>query len=177
MEFKRKFDNDLKNELSILERLSYHTTNDVGFINELEKEMKEKGLLQEDPKKKITLKIKEKAKNIIENNELYTIKNKRKRGDDIPNLFNRDKFDNIKEDIESLIKIPLFSNAIEEQEIDFNKEVDNHDKGNTEAKNLNDIINKQVFYKAMNALDFSFERDIKPFNFENREAFLNHLGI
>ncbi|WP_190319145.1 hypothetical protein [Campylobacter sp. LR286c] len=45
--FKRKFDNVAitEKELVYLEKLSYHSTNDSAFINELQNELRQKGLI------------------------------------------------------------------------------------------------------------------------------------
>ena len=102
LEYKRKFDSDLGNALSVLERLSYHTLNDVGFIAELESQMQKSGLLFENEKKKIVLHTSKRAKQITKDNELFTITNERLRGSQIPNLFNYERYKEIQEYIRTL---------------------------------------------------------------------------
>ncbi|EDP7363351.1 DEAD/DEAH box helicase, partial [Campylobacter jejuni] len=46
--FKRKYDSDLENELNALEKLTYHTRNDVEFIKQLNESMNKEGLLFEE---------------------------------------------------------------------------------------------------------------------------------
>lgn len=61
--FKRKFDEDLNNELRVIEELYYHSINEPKYISDLRKELKEKGLLDdEDNKKTIFLKLKDSFK-------------------------------------------------------------------------------------------------------------------
>ncbi|EPS1558002.1 hypothetical protein ACVBZ5_000099 [Campylobacter jejuni] len=48
--FKRKYDSDLENELNALEKLTYHTKNDVEFIKQLNESMNKEGLLFEEEK-------------------------------------------------------------------------------------------------------------------------------
>lgn len=75
--FKRKFDADCNNDLSILERLTYHTLNDVEFIKKLNEGMISQGLLPDDPKQRVDLVPNKKLKHIIEDNQIYYAKNER----------------------------------------------------------------------------------------------------
>lgn len=174
LEFRRKFDSDLGNPLSILERLSYHTLNEVGFISELEKQMTKSGLLFENPKKRVVLKISEKAKAITQENELYYIKNMRKKGDEIPTLFNYERFENMQEAIMPLA-IPLFSQDIQEKEVHFSDKVSD-EEGARSVKNLCDVVAKEVFYKAINQLQLRFDTHIKPFGFVSKREFIESFG-
>lgn len=45
---KRKFDNDLENPLRILEEFYYHSDNDVRYLDELKRELKNKGFIQDN---------------------------------------------------------------------------------------------------------------------------------
>lgn len=75
--FKRKYDSDLENELNALEKLTYHTRNDVEFIKQLNESMNKEGLLFEEEKTRIDLIVNEKIKEIIKNNKIYYANNKR----------------------------------------------------------------------------------------------------
>lgn len=45
--FKRKFDKDMKNDLRVIEELHYHSKDESSYINEIEKELRQRGLLDE----------------------------------------------------------------------------------------------------------------------------------
>ncbi|WP_394909159.1 DEAD/DEAH box helicase family protein [uncultured Helicobacter sp.] len=169
LEYKRKFDSDLGNALSVLERLSYHTLNDVGFIAELESQMQKNGLLFENEKKKIVLNMSKRAKQITKDHTIFTISNKRLRGSQRPNLFNYERYKEIQEHI-STLEIPLFSHKVAESEVDFAKKIENvaNKKG---VKKFCDVVAKEVFYKALNRLGLGFDTYIQPFGFESKEMF------
>lgn len=59
--YKRKFDEDIQNELRILEELHYHSVNDSKYISELKTALKEKGLYDDD-QVEIELKLKDEFK-------------------------------------------------------------------------------------------------------------------
>jgi len=59
--FRRKFDEDIENELRILEQLHYHSINDAKYISEIRKVLIEKGIIDDDIEQK-ELKLKEKFK-------------------------------------------------------------------------------------------------------------------
>ncbi len=65
-----------------------------------------------------------------------------------------------------------------EQEVDFNKATDNEELKGSENSydNIKDLINKQVFYKAINILDFSFDKYIMPFGFKSRDEFFEYFS-
>ena len=55
--YKRKFDNDAENELQILESLHFHSPNESGYIQELNKALEEEGIIDaEKIEKKLTIK-------------------------------------------------------------------------------------------------------------------------
>lgn len=60
---KRKFDNDLQNELRILEEFYFHSDKDERYINELKNELKRQKLLPEKEKQLKLFDIKEEIKN------------------------------------------------------------------------------------------------------------------
>ncbi|MBT0868619.1 DEAD/DEAH box helicase, partial [Campylobacter coli] len=85
--FKRKYDSDLENELNALEKLTYHTRNDVEFIKQLNESMNKEGLLFEEEKTRIDLIVNEKIKEIIKNNKIYYANNKRIKKRDLKNFY------------------------------------------------------------------------------------------
>lgn len=170
MKFKRKFDTDLENELSELERLSYHAVNDVEFIDELNKQMKEQGLVVEtDPSKtRIILKPKEKIKQIIDKDKIFYAKNEKKiKG--LSGLFKE------KESIRkrtSAIKVPLFSTKIIDELLDFDKKQDEERLEVFENKQVKfSVIELKYILKAMNRLNLSFEL-IANLGYESKRAFV-----
>ncbi len=62
--FKRKYDDDINNELRVLEELHYHSLNDSRYIAEIKSELVKSGITPPDEKRKIiTVSIKEDIKN------------------------------------------------------------------------------------------------------------------
>ncbi|CEO12448.1 Uncharacterized protein conserved in bacteria [[Clostridium] sordellii] len=72
--YKRKYDNDLDNELRILEELYYHSINEPKYISDLKKELKENGIIEDDSNKIIVdLKLKDSFKktNVFKNGVIF----------------------------------------------------------------------------------------------------------
>lgn len=164
--YKRKFDNDIENELSILERLSYHTINEVQFIEELNKTMTEQGILVDSPKERIEL-IPNKELQHMTKNKIYYAKNKRVKKLKIEQQSNARE---IKLKIE-YISVPLFSNHIKEDEEKFKQKLQENDLQKIESlKN----IETKYFLKAMNMLDINFKDLKKDFNFNSKRDFIEN---
>lgn len=164
--YKRKFDNDIENELSILERLSYHTINEVQFIEELNKTMTEQGILVDSPKERIEL-IPNKELQHMTKNKIYYAKNKRVKKLEIQQQSNARE---IKLKIE-YISVPLFSNHIKEDEEKFKQKLQENDLQKIESlKN----IETKYFLKAMNMLDINFKDLKKDFNFNSKRDFIEN---
>lgn len=164
--YKRKFDNDIENELSILERLSYHTINEVQFIEELNKTMTEQGILVDSPKDRIEL-IPNKELQHMTKNKIYYAKNKRVKKLEIQQQSNARE---IKLKIE-YISVPLFSNHIKEDEEKFKQKLQENDLQKIESlKN----IETKYFLKAMNMLDINFKDLKKDFNFNSKRDFIEN---
>ena len=164
--YKRKFDNDIENELSILERLSYHTINEVQFIEELNKTMTEQGILVDSPKERIEL-IPNKELQHMTKNKIYYAKNKRVKKLEIQQRSNARE---IKLKIE-YISVPLFSNHIKEDEEKFKQKLQENDLQKIESlKN----IETKYFLKAMNMLDINFKDLKKDFNFNSKRDFIEN---
>lgn len=153
--FRRKYDNDLENELNALERLTYYTRNDVEFIKQLNESMNKEGLLFEEEKTRIDLIVNEKIKEIIKNNKIYYANNKRIKKCDLKN-FSITRIE-IEQKIKGL-KIPYFSNSIKESEEKFEEIKEEYDF--QKLSKLDNIDNK-YFLKAMNILGLDFKKSMK----------------
>lgn len=165
--YKRKFDNDLESELSMLERLSYHTLNEVEFIKNLNKSMMDQGLLFEDMKKRFELTPNKKLENIIKDNKIYYAKNKRIKKQDLK------YFEITREEMEQKIKslnIPLIAKGIKENEEKFEKIKEEYDF--QKLTRLGDHIPSKFFLKAMNMLGLSFEELNGNFDFKSKNEFV-----
>ncbi|QKF87064.1 type III restriction/modification system, restriction subunit [Campylobacter upsaliensis RM3940] len=169
LNFKRKYDNDLENELSALERLSYHTINDVAFIKNLNESMNKQGLLFEEEKRRVDLIVNEKIKPIIDNNKIYYANNKRIRRGDLQ-LFSMTRAE-IEQKIKGL-QIPLFSNSIKESEEKFEIVKEEYDLQNSST--LESIIDTKYFLKAMNMLGLSFKEINKNLDFTGKRDFIEN---
>lgn len=162
----RKFDNDATNELSMLERLSYHSHNEVSYITNLSNELKEQGILLEngdDTEIKVELTLSEKAKDIIINkqNSIYYVKNERQVRKNKKDLFNTTEILRKSKAIE----IPLISNNISEVEELNNANNNNNNNNNNNKENyitqnnkLAEKISYKIFAKAMNILNISMQK-------------------
>lgn len=169
LNFKRKYDNDLENELSALERLSYHTTNDIEFIKNLNENMREQGLLFEEWQKRVSLIVNEKLKPLINNNTIYYANNKRIKKGDLERLsITRIEME---QKIRGL-KIPLFSNSIKESEEKFEIVKEEYDLQNSST--LESIIDTKYFLKAMNMLGLSFKEINKNLDFTGKRDFIEN---
>lgn len=165
----RKYDNDLDNELNTLERLSYHTINDVAFIENLNESMSKQGLLFEEEKRRVDLIVNEKIKPIIDNNKIYYANNKRIRKGDLQ-LFSMTRAE-IEQKIKGL-QIPLFSNSIKESEEKFEIVKEEYDLQNSST--LKSIIDTKYFLKAMNMLGLSFKEINKNLDFKSKRDFIEN---
>ncbi|HEB7716621.1 TPA: DEAD/DEAH box helicase family protein, partial [Campylobacter coli] len=137
LKFKRKYDSDLENELNTLERLTYHTRNDVEFIKQLNESMNKEGMLFEEEKTRIDLIVNEKIKEIVENNKIYYANNKRTKKRDLKNFYIT------RIEMEQKIKglpIPYFSNSIKESEKKFEEIKEEYDLQKLSALNHIDNI-------------------------------------
>lgn len=165
--YKRKFDCDLENELSMLERLSYHTLNEVEFIKNLNQSMLDQGLLFEEPKKRIELKPNQKLETIMKKNKIYYAKNRRIKKQDLSHFMIA--LEEMEQKIRSL-EIPLFSKGVEEHEEHFLTIKEEHDL--QKLTKLGECIPAKYFLKAMNALGLSFEELNENFNFKSKREFI-----
>lgn len=162
--FKRKYDNDLTQELSMLERLTYHTINDVQFIEMLNSKMSETGLFVEFEEENIVLTPSQRAKELTNDKYiLYFVGNTRYKIDQ--NLYKKDK-----ENLSELIKrldIPLFSNKVKEYAL-FEDKIQQESERKKFEKNK---IAYNVFLKAFNVNGFEFNKLKQTFNIKSKREF------
>lgn len=164
--FKRKYDNDLTQELSMLERLTYHTINDVEYIKMLNEEMKQKGLFTEFEEENIILTPTQKAKELTnERYVLHFVGNTRNKKVN-KNLFEQED----KERLVALIQrlgIPLFSNKVSEYDL-LDKEIHKDDELKKFEK---DKIAYNVFLKAFNVARLEFSKLKRTFDIQSKREF------
>lgn len=168
LEYKRKFDNDLSNELRALEILSYHTINDVEFIKNLNESMIKQGLLFEEERNRIALLVNEKVGDIVKNNKIYYANNKRIKKQDLKH------FSITRIEMEQKIKglqIPCFSNSIKESEEKFEEIKEEYD---FQKLSKLDGIDIKYFLKAMNTLGLDFDEINKNFDFKGKKDFIEN---
>lgn len=146
---KRKFDENLGNEMRVLEELYYHSDSDHRYIDELKRELKKKGLIDDGRiEKKFNIKRDFAESPFFKNVKIW-------KNDQIENPERKQKtLDYLKDNLE--LKFDLESLGIREQEIDFDKA-----DSDTERLNINDVnkktiaktikeFEKHIFDKAVN---------------------------
>ncbi|WP_270982903.1 hypothetical protein [Campylobacter helveticus] len=160
----------------MLEILSYHSLNEVEYINQLKKELSEQGLLEYEKKEVVKLEPSKRAKELVSKNKIFYVKNER---------YPREKAELIAckrdEVIKDLIalEVPFFSKDISEKKMEFDgKMEENYDfKRNF---SFGEKLCFEVVAKAMNILKISM-REVKLFNpdFKSKkefyESFLRNL--
>lgn len=170
--YTRKFDNDLTNPLSVIEQLSYHTTNDAPYIENLNKSMIENGLFVELEEKRITLKPTKKAKDITSKYNIYYITNKRYKKD-FYSLFDSFEKTSVEHKLRS-INIPLFSNDIINS--DIFKEESSKDTNFKRSMRLKECIDFLIFQKAFNKTGLKFSEILTKFGVKSRAEFYEYLS-
>lgn len=153
--FVRKFDNDSENLMASLEILSYHSFNDVSFIAELEKGMREQGLLFGDERENFELNPTKKAKQITQKNRIFYVKNNRTKKWGLGKKYEKSEIER-----ELGLQCPYFSKGLSEKEIKFDET--GEEKELYINKKLSEAVEFGVFAKAMNILNITFA-DIKDF--------------
>lgn len=164
--FKRKFDNDNGNEMRILERLTYHTLNEVEFIERLNAKMKEEGLFDALEEEAVLLTPTKRAKELTNGKFiLYFIGNTRYKID--KNFFKPQEKSLLVQQAQSL-DVPLFSNRISESEI-FNKESQMQEA--RFKKFEKGKIDYPVFLKALNVARLEFDKLQRNFDIQGKSEF------
>jgi type III restriction enzyme len=146
---KRKFDNQLNNEMRALEELYYHSDSDHKYIDELKRELKKKGFIDD---KKIEKRFN--LKKDFANSDFY--KNVRIwKNEKVENPERKQKTLNyLKNNLD--LKFSLASFEIREEEIDFDSEYNDKDRLNINAQSKKTItikikdFEKHIFQKAIN---------------------------
>lgn len=114
---KRKFDNDLENDLRILEEFYYHSDDDHRYLDELKRELKNKGFIQDNKiVKKFEIKKDFKDGDFYKNVKIFF--NERKNN---PERRKRDLLE-IKKDFNFEYRTKDFS--LKEEQVDLNKDED-----------------------------------------------------
>ncbi|UTC48400.1 DEAD/DEAH box helicase family protein [Treponema vincentii] len=174
---RRKFDDDIGNELRILEEFYFHSDEDHRYINELSNELKNRGLMAEKRTQKI-FPVKPKQQEILNGMYLFVndrIENPARRLKKLP-----DNFQNLSP-FEYRITTSQYS---EIRKIDFQKE-DTYiaaESGafNTEVLKVSDIP-VHIKYKAIHRLNanaasyYSFENILCRFNIQSMEDFFDFI--
>ena len=174
---RRKFDDDIGNELRILEEFYFHSAEDNRYINELSNELKNRGLMAEKRTKKI-FPVKPKQQEILNGMYLFVndrIENPARRLKKIP-----DNFQNLSP-FEYRITTSQYS---EIRKVDFQKE-DTYiaaESGafNTEVLKVSDIP-VHIKYKAIHRLNanadsyYNFENIRCRFNIQSMEDFFDFI--
>lgn len=167
--FKRKFDNDSNNEMGILERLTYHTLNDVEFIEKLNAKMKEVGLFDEFEEERVVLKPTKRASEVTNGEfKLYFVGNSRYKFN--TNLFKPQDKSVLTHQVQSL-DIPPFSNSINESEIFNDTKLENTPFQERLKKFEKGKIAYNVFLKALNVVGLKFEELKRSFDIKSKLEF------
>jgi len=146
---KRKFDDNLSNEMRVLEELYYHSDSDHRYIDELKRELKKKGLIDDGRiEKRFNIKKDFAQSPFFKNVKIW-------KNEAIDNPERKQKTVNyLKNNLE--LKFDLESLGIREQEIDFDSE-----DSDTDRLTINDVnkktlkvkikkFEKHIFDKAVN---------------------------
>ena len=114
---KRKFDNDLKHELRVLEELYFYSTSDHRYIDELKRELKKDGYIRDDRIiKTFGLKLEFKNSDFYQNTKIWY-------NEQVNNPYRRKKtLDDIRKDFFVPYKIKGLN--LREQKVDFEKQED-----------------------------------------------------
>ncbi len=178
---RRKFDNDLQNELRILEEFYFHSDDDVKYISELSQELKRTGIIS-DTRTQKTFRIKEDSRKELE--KLYLFVNERKENPERRLRTLPDDFKNIPPFPYDL-KTSLHSNI---RAVNF--QGDDEELSDAESKNIftesfafSDFIDgyRNVYTKAVHVLNtnpasyFSFENLRQKFNICSTEDFFDFI--
>ncbi|MBW1616663.1 MAG: DEAD/DEAH box helicase family protein [Deltaproteobacteria bacterium] len=174
--FKRKYDNQINNELRILEQLHYHSLNDSRYISELTDELEKTGIIPEKETRNIvTVSIKDKIKktDFWQNGSIF---------------YNRQKTDNRKhiKSISGITKETIFkyklrtNKTTEESAFKNGKKENKQEETKIKSVKLNKI-EKHINRKALDKINFYQFYNLKQFfpNLNSIDQFLtsdNYLG-
>ncbi|MCX6739469.1 MAG: DEAD/DEAH box helicase family protein [Candidatus Parcubacteria bacterium] len=144
---KRKFDEDLKHELRVLEELFYHSESDHRYITELKRELKERGFI-DDGKIRKTFRLKDSFMKSGFYKDVKVWKNEQ-----IANPERRKKSLN---EAKFVFPFDLLNFGIKEQELDFESKDTDKERLSITESGLKTVsvkvkdFEKHIFYKALN---------------------------
>lgn len=151
--YKRKYDKGISNQLTMLERLSYHALNDVEYIENIRKELREQGLVLGEKSGILELKPSKKAKEITSKNDIYYVSNE-KIVHGSQTLFD---FDMVKMGLGD-IEIPYIAQDISNNEEKFDNSQEIKDERSQKVFEVGEKIEYKIFAKAMNILEIDMEK-------------------
>ncbi len=172
--YRRKFDNDLNNELCSLEQMHYHCQNESKFIYELNQALIKEGI-KDETRYEITMKVKEEFKttDIYKIHKLYRNKAVKKER----TLFSDDK---IRQEYDLITEINLSSDRFVIKSESLLSGVDkNNDVLLKEGKNyIIKDINKNMISHIMDADNFFHFDNLKEKlpNIKTRNDFIDLIG-
>lgn len=174
---RRKFDDDLQNELRILEDFYFHSEDEEKYISDLSNELKNRGLMQDKRTQKI-FNVKEKYQSFL--NGMYFFVNEKKEN---PNR----RLKTLPKDFKNL---PAFEWSIkglysEVQAVNLSQKEDTlyiSDSTPTKTKAISfSEIPRHIKYKAIHRLNanpssyFNYENVCKRFNVDSMDDFLDFV--
>lgn len=175
---RRKFDDDLQNELRVLEEFYFHSDEDHRYISELSTELKNRGLIQEKRTQKV-FSVKENKKEDLKG--MYLFVNEQKDNPERRLKTLPEDFKNLAA-FEAKVLTTLYS---EVQSVDFSKKEDERyiaDSGtlSTSVKTFSDIplhIRQKAFHRLNTNPEsyFCFENLRKRFSVESADDFFDFI--
>ncbi|VAY88458.1 Type III restriction-modification system DNA endonuclease res [hydrothermal vent metagenome] len=170
--FKRKYDDDITNELRILEELYFHSENESRYISEIKKALIEQGLIENEDNEPIELKLKLKSElqtniNFL-NNKIFLNERKKKNYNYVKKLKDFGiAQSNFRYELRSGkgSLVDVFDKDIGDDEIDTK----------TKEKNLVDFIGFNIIYNAILQNDFYTFSSLKRYlpNLNSMSEFIN----
>ncbi|NLE07202.1 MAG: DEAD/DEAH box helicase family protein [Parcubacteria group bacterium] len=145
---KRKFDNQLDNEMRVLEELYYHSDSDHRYIDELKRELKKKGFIDDGKvEKRFNLKKEFADSDFYKSVRIW-------KNEQVENPDRKQKtLDYLKDNLD--LKFDLESLGIREEELDFDS-----DDADTERLNINEQNKKTIPVKVKDFEKHIFQKAI-----------------
>lgn len=176
MKNRRKFDNDVTNELRVLEEFYFHSDDDHRYISDLSEALKKSELIHDDREEK-KFKIKDDIKKDLD--KMYLFCNERKDNPKrklktLPDDFAKLNFSYVF-DVNSSYITSVNMNGDDEENVSTQK------TGKTFSCSINEI-SRHVLFKALHQLNsdlssyFNFENISKRFNVSSMEEFIKFIN-
>ena len=174
---RRKFDDDLQNELRILEEFYFHSEDEEKYISDLSNELKNRGLMQ-DKRTQKTFNVKEKYQSLL--NGMYFFVNEKKEN---PNR----RLKTLPKDFKNLPTFEWNMKGLysEVQAVNLSQKEDTlyiSDSAPTKTKAITFAeIPRHIKYKAIHRLNanpssyFNYENVCKRFNVDSMDDFLDFV--